>query len=940
MLLAESGVDDGVESLRREAVADPTVAFRNANLAAVVAALGGDPDQAVAILGRAIPVASESELALALARHVVLRSVGARAAVEASAAELAWQGRQADTPEEALRRFDSLLPMLEALAPRSRDCAVLLLAKGHLRADMGDLQEALRCRARAVDYLADAEPDSLQYALALNALAGSHRLAGDVERATECYTEALRIADAVAPDSAEVAMITNNLGNVRQVVGDLDGAMEAYIAALETLERVAPDSAALASCLGNIGSVYQAWGEHAEAIAYYERALRVFAALEPDSLAVAQALHNIGAASARSGDAEPARDYYERDLAITGRRAPNTPSHATSLGNMGVLLATSGDLRGALRYYRQALAIWRRAAPGSLAEASALRALGFCNEQLGDKRTARHQYERALAIRRELAPGSPACADALYFIASLDHRDGRSAEALEGYLEALRIVEASRGPGVGDALTRESASLDSARVYWDLISLYVEHGLIAEGANLAERLRVRRYAAWTLERPAGAEALPDELAYEQARIDAERARLHDALQALEPDDEAAREEIEAGLARLRLDQRALETAARAAAPEYAALAYPEPVAVAEASERLRPGELLLLYVTTPGLSCVFALRHGAEPECAPIALSGDELTALVEDLQRRARAGEEWRDAAERLGALVLGPFAERVREAERLIVLPDGPLWSLPFALLPQVAGDGRGVRPPIRYATSCTALASGGPSEPGAEALVVGDPFFVRPAVGGEPLSRIPYTGAEAALCAELLGPSTTLLLGGSATEAAVRADLAGCGTLHLATHGVLDARHPLDSWVALSDGAGGPRDDGRLRAWEFPGIDLRECELVVLSACDTAPGAELRSEGLVGLASSVLSAGAGSVLCSLWPVRDESAAALMTRFYAHRAEGASDDEALARAMEEIRTGGTAAGEPLALPYPLEWRGEWREPKHWAPVVVLGGG
>ena len=120
----------------------------------------------------------------------------------------------------------------------------------------------------------------------------------------------------------------------------------------------------------------------------------------------------------------------------------------------------------------------------------------------------------------------------------------------------------------------------------------------------------------------------------------------------------------------------------------------------------------------------------------------------------------------------------------------------------------------------------------------------------------------------------------------------------------------------------------------------LDLGGCDLVSLSACESAKGEIVSGEGVVGLTRSFLYAGAASVLCALWTVSDDSTAALMYRFYTHYQAGDSKDVALQRAMREIRTGKTADGSPLELPEEFEkgWREAWSHAYHWAPFILVG--
>ena len=274
---------------------------------------------------------------------------------------------------------------------------------------------------------------------------------------------------------------------------------------------------------------------------------------------------------------------------------------------------------------------------------------------------------------------------------------------------------------------------------------------------------------------------------------------------------------------------------------------------------------------------------------------------------------------------------------------------------------------RLPVHYAPSATTFVEGRRSrqgdQPGQKVLAMGDPDFslmgggergtyipVRAAAfeatGGSraerglQLARLPFTAIETAALGQAFAPQADVRQGLLATEAAVRREGPGRRVLHLATHALLDPASPLDSAVVLSmPPQPAPDNDGFLKAWEVFGLDLRGCDLVTLSACETAKGEVLSGEGVIGLTRAFLYAGAASVLCTQWSMADESTAALMVRFYEHYRGGDPKDVALQKAMQEIRTGRTADGTLLELPEGFSgWHEEWSQPYYWAPFVLVG--
>jgi CHAT domain-containing protein len=143
-----------------------------------------------------------------------------------------------------------------------------------------------------------------------------------------------------------------------------------------------------------------------------------------------------------------------------------------------------------------------------------------------------------------------------------------------------------------------------------------------------------------------------------------------------------------------------------------------------------------------------------------------------------------------------------------------------------------------------------------------------------------------------------------------------------VHFATHGLLNSENPELSGLVLSlvDEQGKPQD-GFLRLHDIYNLNL-PADLVVLSACNTALGKEVRGEGLVGIVRGFMYAGAARVVASLWKVDDEATAELMKRFY---------EQMLQRGM-------TPAAALRAAQVDMWQQKKWRSPYYWAAFVLQG--
>jgi tetratricopeptide (TPR) repeat protein len=196
-----------------------------------------------------------------------------------------------------------------------------------------------------------------------------------------------------------------------------------------------------------------------------------------------------------------------------------------------------------------------------------------------------------------------------------------------------------------------------------------------------------------------------------------------------------------------------------------------------------------------------------------------------------------------------------------------------------------------------------------------------------GDDGWPELPGTRAEVSSLSRLFSDSPPRMLTDSEAseqrlyELAQSSELKKYRYLHLATHGEVNDTFPLRSAVILSRDAlpdpgkqlleGKPVFDGRLTAEEVLRQWNLDCDLVTLSACQTALGKYERGEGFVGFTQALTLCGSRSVCLSLWKVDDAATALLMQRFYANllgKREGLKAPqpkaEALADAKRWLRT------------------------------------
>jgi CHAT domain-containing protein len=303
------------------------------------------------------------------------------------------------------------------------------------------------------------------------------------------------------------------------------------------------------------------------------------------------------------------------------------------------------------------------------------------------------------------------------------------------------------------------------------------------------------------------------------------------------------------------------------------------------------------------------------------------------------------RENGEALYRMILAPLEPSLGDARAWLIIPDGALDYVPFAALVPPAADDAASFVVMRHDVALVPAAWMLESErnrPTARErgglLLVADPVYqaddprlaalrpraasaaspVRgaPDAGRPELSRLPFTAREAAAIAAQFPPAEVEeLTGTEATRARLLAlDWSTYRFIHIATHGTVDAQVPeLSALLLGSYDARGSAVEGAVRVADLSTRTLN-AEVAVFSACETALGKEVPSEGLLGIGSTVLARGARAVVASLWPVSDEIGARLMTEFYRHLLhDSMSPPGALGAAMRSVVSRDPAADPAL---------------------------
>lgn len=807
----------------------------------------------------------------------------------------------------------------------------------------GDYAQALRFAEEALplvlrEYGPDHEQTSIHYySLGLTADMGRNLAAAE-----RYFTELVRIGEKVyGPDSPSMIMPLEKLGTARVKLMRLDAAEAIFRRALAIRVRLlGPDDPLAAHAHSNLGSVSLARGDGKAALAQFREAVRLRTKEDNASRGVRPVME-LEAEFRQSFVGLCRAAWQTRDQPGTNRAA---------------LLEET---------FRAGQWAWSTSAASALAKMTAR--IGATDSDLGRRiRRIQDTAERVVRLNKDddrlltdwsaVQRASPA-----YTAASEEFRAASFANAK--HPSVIRQQELARQ--FQDSLQRcpqgekragcETSGTDRAAMAKELGEL---SQAIGAGASAMMAIHRRMEAA--------EKALPG-----YTEFTARRTALRDDIDRSEREARGARAEIVRAF------------------PDYVALADPKPLAVAEVQALLRGDEALVAILVGSAKSFVWALTREraewAEIDAGAQALA-EHVAALrigLDPLAQQDAEGSTGSQAgvvptfdparAHALYRLVLAPVAATFADKRHLIVVPTGPLTSLPLQVLvtaPPAPGralpvalrdaawliktHALSVLPSVQSLSSLRKLASG---TAGARPFFgMGDPVLEGPdpadrqrgrakrAAGTRPasfyrngladvravreLTPLPDTAEELRTIAKVLGaPEDAVSLREAASETRVKsAPLSEYRVVHFATHGLVagDLSGLAEPALVLTP----PQvpteaDDGLLTASEIATLSLN-ADWVVLSACNTAAGSGGEgAEALSGLARAFFYAGARALLVSHWAVYSTAATELTTKTFATLAAspGIGRSEAFRRAMLDL----IAAGKP---------------PAYWAPFVVVGEG
>ena len=471
--------------------------------------------------------------------------------------------------------------------------------------------------------------------------------------------------------------------------------------------------------------------------------------------------------------------------------------------------------------------------------------------------------------------------------------DGQVELAISTLRDAVNQVEEMRDEVVGRPEGRHLFFENKIEPYHTLVKLLAKQGRNFEALLYAERAKSRVL----LEAVRNNRGDLRDVFTEREKAEAEVLinKLHGVNQQIrsKPDSEP-NDDLQDELNAVRRELALFKERLAAAHPELSLRAGPaQPLTHASLNNLIRADDFAYLeYVVTGNDVDLFILkRNGVTGEhdlkYVNLAVNAAELRRKVNEFHTAlSERHPDYEALGRELYSLLIGPVAGELHNIRTICIVPDEFLWSLPFQALTTTRGHYFIDDYSLYYAPSLSvldemALRRRQPSSN--ESLIAfGNPVIETNAELKRQLHSIPEAETEVVTVGAVAStPTKKIFIGRQAEEKTFKALAPQYATIHLATHGVLDNRDPLNSYLLLTKTDGDNENDGLLRAREIIDIHL-DADLAVLSACETANGRISPGEGVIGISWAFFVAGARSVVVSQWRVNSASTSQLMKNFY----------------------------------------------------------
>jgi CHAT domain-containing protein/uncharacterized protein HemY len=760
----------------------------------------------------------------------------------------------------------------------------------------GDYAQALSFYKKSLD--GDARKEIGVVVAALNGAANSAYYLGNYDEALEKYQRSVEVQKRL-PDRVGFANALKGLGNAHRARGDYGAALENYFQSLRISEEI---KAPIGSTLVSIGLVRALQADYPQALDYYNKALKEFKALA-NKIEMARVLTLSGNVYYKQGQYDSALNSYRQSLAL--REAMNDKAgQGDVLAGIGSTLLRQKNHVESLDSFEKALGLFR-----SIHNRDKM---ADVLTRVSEAFLAQNDYEKALRAAEGAATLATEAtnSDLLWYARMLTGKAHAKLEhgpqAYEALMGAISTVETLRA----EAFVVAPGEYNRSLPYLSAIDLLMDQHRPSEAFHYAERAKTQflvdllknnnatTHKGLSLEQRGEEKRLAGEIASLEIQLQRENEQrvpnekrgldLRDRLRKARVAYAGFRQRVftevpglkigRGELAPLKLDEiRSLIADTSTALVEYTItenntylFVLTADKGAARASQRRRPIEINL--------------------KVYPLEIKHHELASRVRNFEQLLNSrADNFHEHARDLYELLLKPAEDQIALKTRLVIVPDGLLWRLPFEAL-QPAEDHYLVdHAQVSYAPSLSSL-----REMQKLRLPAGRLNSLLVAVANPELSKnfatrveLVYGGVKLESSAEQeeqiqriatsYGTTTSVLhAGAQASEEQIKTQISRAKILHFGGPSILDDASPMSSFIGL---ASDTKQDGFLQSREI--INLQsQAELVV--APTTQYSAGFTGDAAVGFSWSWFVAGTRATLVSRWQVESPAVSTLLTGFY----------------------------------------------------------
>lgn len=739
--------------------------------------------------------------------------------------------------------------------------------------------------------------------------------------------------------------------------GQFKMAIEKFKGALEIYNKQS-DRFGIIRTLNKIAAVYDAQGKHLKALEFYQQALEKNQE-EKSSENTSAILNNIGLAYSHLGWYEKAIDFYQQTL------NENHPEPAIILNKIGRIYSHLKEFPKALEFYQQALEINRKN-QDNIGIAKTLDNIGVVYREQGKYSEALKYHQEALAIQEKIGDHYNN-SDTLHHIGRVHRESDKHSESLS-FLTNTLIIERQLGDQEGERITladigkllerknqdelaiifyKQSVNITEdirkdlqklpveeqnlyvesiATIYRNLAALLLEKKRALEAHQILDLLHIQETFEYT------GNLKTDEYEYSEIPLlESEQIfwkKYSELIDEVVKSYSQNPNNLQEKLAKIQgfLDSEEVKSIVLELEKNARSQKLGSDIALwlqSELKENNLQDTVILYPLLLEDRLELILMTADSPPFHRTVLVNKKEFNQTILQLRmqltNRNQSDKRVKEAGLKLYNWLIKPMEAQLKitQAKKILYAPDGKLRYIPLAAI----HDGKkwlGERFQINNITAASLMELeprekfepiilAGALNEGSYNFKVGQRLFE--------FESLPFAGVEVEEIQNVF-PQTNKLLGNAFTKEAIEAKFDSYNIIHFATHSAFLSGHPEESFILFGDG-----DRATLR--DVEDWNLKDVELIVFSACQTALGKELgNGEEILGFGYKIQEAGATASIATLWRVDDQGTQEFMNDFYRALKNGESKVAAVQKAQISMINS------------------EYSHPYYWAPFILIGNG